>query len=159
MAEIINVSDQLGITLEFCGRSTSPSWYTVCISQQYKRANENRFEPFMEGIVDIYENDLSRLREKMYAFLKATDQSKNFKYVPVAEPGFELMFERIPHGEDYCRVVLAAIDLKAVVEVKTPIAYGENRVTTRFHTTEDRIQHFGGDLIRSIEKLTGYSSG
>ena len=148
MAEIANASDQLGITFELYGRTGKDiSWRTASLKMQYRPKSETRFKMFVEGIVEIYDSDLSRLREALSAFLKATDQSKNFKFVPVAEPSFELAFERIPHGDDYCRVVLMAIDLKTIIEVNTPTADGENRITMRFHTTEDQIQKFGADLL------------
>lgn len=154
MAQLTNTSDQLAITVELYERLRSdPKWISGSIAEQYYLAMENRFHPFVEGYVEIYEDDLRRLRDKLQAFLAATDASRNFKFVPVAEPSFELIFERISHAGGYCRVVSASVDLRAFLQVKIPSLYGQDRVTTRLHTTEEKLQRFGEQLVWDLERV------
>jgi hypothetical protein len=156
MPRLTNTSDQLAITIELYDRSSSDArWVGGSIAEQYYLSKENRFQTLVEGYVEIYEDDLSRLQSELRGFLRAIDASGNFKFVPVAEPSFELTFERISHAGDYCRVVSAAVDLKAFLQVTTPSSYGQDRVATRLHTTEEKLQQFGGQLVLDIDRTLG----
>ncbi len=122
MAQLTNTSDQLAVTVELYEQlSSDPKWITGSIAEQHYLATENRFHTFVEGYVEIYEDDLRRLRDELRAFLAAADASRNFTFVPVAEPSFELIFERISHASDYCRVVSASVDLRAFLHVTIPV--------------------------------------
>ena len=160
MAQVNNSSDQLRISFEL---SRAPEghadWFPGVIREERFSKRENRYYPIIDGSFEIYTDDLSRLRKELVAFLTASDDSKNIKFVPVAEPSFELSLERIPHGHDYCQVVSVAVDLKMFAPMEMPIAYGENRVSTRIHTTNDKIEKFVQALLMEIDRAMGNNGG
>jgi hypothetical protein len=151
MAEIINTSDQLKISFDILARSDSDtSWFVGAMAHGLYSEKDNRFYSSVEGTFQIYEDDLSQLAKQLKEFLGVTDGSKNSTFVPVAEPSFEISFERVPHAESYCRLISLAIDLKAVSQPRTPIAYGENRIIVRMHTTKSRLKEFGLQVLKEI---------
>lgn len=151
MAQIINSTDQLSIRVELYGRSSSdPHWITGSIAQQYYVSKENQFHTFIEGYIEVYEFDVSRLQDEMRSFLKADCEREIMKFVPMAEPSFEITFERMPHPRERRMIASVALDLATFAEITTPSVYGDNRVAIRFHTTEERFQRFGEDLLHEI---------
>lgn len=160
MARIINSTDQLSISIELYGRSSSdPQWITGSIAQQYYLPRENQFHAFIEGYIEVYEADLSRLLRELRTFLEIGGECAALRFVPEAEPTFELTFERISRAHDCQRVVSAAVDLATFAEITSPSVYGDNRVAVRFATTEDRLQKFGEDLLKDAGKIKVYAGG
>jgi hypothetical protein len=153
MPELPNLSDQFGMLVEILSNSRD-QWICANLGLCHYDEKSNVFLPWVEAQVDVYEADLSLLRRLLEDFASVTDSTKNFVFEPQVEPSFTISLERIPHGNDFCRVASIALDMKVLFRVSVPTAYREDRLSLRFHTNEQRLQRFIADLIRQIEGST-----
>ena len=151
MALVLSESEQVAVMFEVM--STRSDWVYAHIAFQHYVSKENDFATWVEGFVDVYRDELTRLVDGMRSFVDADESVAEFSFEPVAEPSFELRFRRCPPSDQGGILAFAALDIKRVLELTIPAAYRDNRVSLQLRTNEHRVSKFVNQLFLEADRV------
>ena len=140
MALLLSESEQVAVLFEVM--SMRADWAFAHIAFQHYLTKENDFATWVEGFVDVYQEDLARLADEMKVFVEAREPTSEFVFEPVAEPSFELRFRRSPRPEPGAVLASVAVDIKRVIDLTIPAAYRDNRISLQLRTNGQRLARF-----------------
>ena len=151
MAILLSQSEQVGVLFEVI--SVADDWVFSHIGFQHYVAKENDFATWVEGFLDIYESDLEGFARELASFVEGGPRRQEFRFEPTAEPSFEFRFQAGSLARTVDVGASVALDVKRILDVTIPTAYGDNRISLQLLTDWERLRRFAEQFSLGTARL------